>query len=96
MCKFYLQTVYCCRCHGHPNLPGRICAYYRHSLTAAHSKRGTGDVTSRPCISVAPMIPFKYACPQHRGSQDYWFVTARLGSKCLAHVWTNGSITCAQ
>jgi hypothetical protein len=72
MCKLYLQTRYRCGCASHPNLPGRTCASYRQSLAASHSERGRGDVTSRPCISIVPMMQLRFACPRHRGSQEYW------------------------
>ncbi|KAF2441566.1 hypothetical protein P171DRAFT_446427 [Karstenula rhodostoma CBS 690.94] len=72
MCKLYLQTIYNCGCHGHANLPGRSCASYRQSATAAHGERGNGDVVSRPCVSVVPVMRLSYACPRHRGYQEYW------------------------
>lgn len=72
MCKLYLQTLYLCGCPGHRRLPGRTCSHYRQSLAAIHSERGTSDITGRPCISVVPMLRFGFACPRHRGSQEYW------------------------
>lgn len=72
MCRLYLHTIYRCGCPGPSHHPGRTCSHYRHSLSASHSERGTNDLASRPCVSVVSMLRYRFACPRHRGSQDYW------------------------